>query len=196
MRHLFFPCNSNPACFLSNSANVSSQSASCPFCVCAEKNPVFIRSPGSVNGKQRGLKWATKHYCSQSATGSKVALCFLLDTLPSPCPCSWGMEPHHNNNNKTSVTSEVLHKQLRIKIFYLVQHNTHSFPLNHASPPAAVALDSAIFVLLSSPCWYCCSLGSLHPLISGGWLLKEHWREACICLTIKFKYPKSFFRIA
>ncbi len=30
-------CSSNPIHFLSNSANVSSQSASCPFCVCAEK---------------------------------------------------------------------------------------------------------------------------------------------------------------
>ncbi len=42
-------CNSNPIHFL---PNISSRSASCPFRACAEKNPVFICSPGSVNGKQ------------------------------------------------------------------------------------------------------------------------------------------------
>ncbi len=31
-------CKSNPIHFLSNSANISSRSAGCPFCVCAEKN--------------------------------------------------------------------------------------------------------------------------------------------------------------
>ena len=46
--------------FLSNSANISSWSSSCPFCVCAKKPLVFTHSPGSVNGKQ--TKWLGPSY--------------------------------------------------------------------------------------------------------------------------------------
>ncbi len=44
--------DSNPIHYLSNSENISSRSASFLCCVCAEKGPVFIHSPGSVNRKQ------------------------------------------------------------------------------------------------------------------------------------------------
>ncbi len=60
-------CNSNPIHFWSNSANISSRSTRCAFCVCAEKNLVFIHSPGSVNEKQTELlvPSRTTHACPQ-----------------------------------------------------------------------------------------------------------------------------------
>ncbi len=59
-------CSTHPIHFLSNSANVSSRSASCPFCACAEKkNLVFTHSPGSVNGKQTDGLRASHTTCAQ-----------------------------------------------------------------------------------------------------------------------------------
>lgn len=41
--------DSNPIHFLSDSANISSQSSSCPFSLCTEKNLVFLHSPDSYS---------------------------------------------------------------------------------------------------------------------------------------------------
>lgn len=49
---------SSPVHFLSNSANISLRSVCCWFSMCPEKKPVFIHSPGSVDGKTQRNKAA------------------------------------------------------------------------------------------------------------------------------------------
>ena len=78
-------CNSNPLCFLSNSANCSLQPSSCVFCVCVQNN-------SGVHTQSLLCKWETNKVAQTkpltfqsintiSLGAQNVTECFLLFSL-------------------------------------------------------------------------------------------------------------------
>lgn len=65
--------NTNPIQVLSNSANISSGSARCPFCVCTENYLVLLHNTDSVNRETNEMAWPElRHTISKGVGGWRL----------------------------------------------------------------------------------------------------------------------------